>query len=126
MVDPAFNEAIYMGVGIAVMYLSVWHHKLKESEDAQKTREALQTYVRTGRKSKAFNTTGRSLIASAERARLRYINEQRRARENAAIDAGFQAVCECPKCQTIALHWLTGNQAGRQCISCGCTWHVPN
>lgn len=91
----------------------------------QACRQALKVYVRTGRKSKAFHTATRSAIATAERTRLRYIEELRRERENKAIDLGFQAICECPKCQSVDLHWLTGNMAGRQCKACGYTWHVP-
>jgi hypothetical protein len=97
----------------------------KESKRVKNRNKALQYYVQTGKKTKPYYAASSSAIASANRARVRLINEQRRARENKAIDLGFQAVCECPKCETIDLHWLTGNMAGRQCRKCGYRWHVP-
>lgn len=89
------------------------------------SRQAIKTYVKTGSKTATFHSLGGSLIETAERLRSDYIEEERRSEENKQIDTGFQLFCNCPRCSSFDMHHMSGNASGRQCKSCGYTWHVP-
>lgn len=117
-------------VGFFVLYF-IWisfkpSYFEKEAKRVKAKNQALQLYVKTGRKSKAFYSADRSAIASAERARVRLLNEQRREIENYNIE--FKAVQQCPKCKEFDVHWLRtredGKINGRVCKHCGYGWHT--
>lgn len=118
-------------VVVIITILMFAHERYKEIYEKQKAvteRKSLQLYVRTGKKNLGFHLADSSSIASAERARLKVIEEQRRAIENENIQ--FTAVQVCPKCKLLDVHYLRiredGQLNGRKCRSynCGYEWHT--
>jgi len=90
------------------------------------SRQAINTYVRTGAKTKTFHSLGSPLISTAEKLRSDFVEEERRDAEIKAVENGFQLYCYCPKCKKFDMHHMSGNTSGRECVSCGYLWHVPS
>lgn len=125
-VDPIIGEAIIIGTGLLFTCAATKGKGRREDKLTQDCRRSIQHYVKTGEKTKAFRFADRSTIASAERARVRLLNEQRREIENYNIE--FKAVQQCPKCKEFDVHWLRtredGKINGRVCKHCGYGWHT--
>ena len=85
----------------------------------EKIQEARRLYIETGERTREFNSLNRTLIATAERTRSELLRLELLARERAARQ--FTAVCTCPNCEEIDVHWLILD--GRECRECGYKWY---
>lgn len=121
------NETIIFWISLLILiYIIGFIGSKRQDQEVIHARQALKTYVFTGKETKAFRTLGGPLIKTAKSWRNDYLEDRRRAKENDAIDYGFNYICECPRCLSVDSHHMTGNMAGRQCKGCGYIWHVPN
>lgn len=75
----------------------------------------IQQYVRTGEGIEALEALGRRVVKAAKKQRASNIKKKEKALSS------FVAVCECPACERIDVHWLTSS--GRECKRCGHEWY---
>lgn len=94
----------------------------------EKIQEARRLYIETGERTREFNSLSRTLIATAERARKQLLNLELEVKEKAARQ--FTAVCACPKCGEIDVHWIEDLWLGtghrnliRRCRTCDHGWY---
>lgn len=76
---------------------------------------AYRLYVRTGKKTAAFDTLSRRHAKAAERERSAWVKIREKE------ETVFRAECRCPQCNFEAVHWLV-NGYRRKCRECGHEW----
>ena len=105
---------------VAATINSIRNHAHNLHIQAQQRRDqAFSTYVQTGVKDPYFCTLSTRTMKIAESKRAQHIH--RKAKENNK----FTAMCECPRCNNFATHYIKKIRfAGyfRECQNCNFTW----
>lgn len=109
--------------------MAVGRNELVDKAKAEEAiQEARRLYIETGEETREFRALSRTLIETAERARNELLRLEVEAREKATYQ--FTAVCACPKCGDIDVHWIEDLWLGqghrsliRRCRVCDYGWY---